>query len=130
MNIRGLARARFIRGFMLVLAVLAISSALPIRGAAEPIVIAVTTDLGNADAKSSFNAASMAVDEINSAGGVKVGDQTRPFELVSTDTRDGGADVPVDDALQAMERLILEKKPAALVVGNLRSEVFIAAMDL
>jgi branched-chain amino acid transport system substrate-binding protein len=36
----------------------------------------------------------------------------------------------VDDALQAMERLILEQKPVAIVVGNLRSEVLIAAMDL
>ncbi|MEP7287071.1 MAG: ABC transporter substrate-binding protein [Chloroflexota bacterium] len=96
----------------------------------EPIVIAVASDLGNADVKSSLNAATMAVEEINAAGGVKVGNTYRPFKIISTDTRDGSADVPVDDALQAMERLILEQKPAALVIGNLRSEVMIASMDL
>jgi branched-chain amino acid transport system substrate-binding protein len=132
MNIRNIPSSKFIRAIMLALVVLTAvhTTASPLKAAAEPIVIAVTTDLGHPDTKSSYNAAMMAVEEINEAGGVKVGDEMRPLELVSTDTRDGGADVPVDDALQAMERLILEKKPAAIVVGNLRSEVFIAAMDL
>jgi len=98
--------------------------------AAEPIVIAVTTDLGSIEGQSSLNSVMMAVEEINAAGGVNVGGEQRPFEVVSTDTRDGGADVPVDDALQAMERVILEDEPVAILVGNLRSEVLIAAMDL
>jgi branched-chain amino acid transport system substrate-binding protein len=93
-------------------------------------VIAVTTDLGTIEGQSSLNSVMMAVEEINAAGGVNVGGEQRPFEVVSTDTRDGGADVPVDDALQAMERLILEEEPTAILVGNLRSEVLIAAMDL
>jgi branched-chain amino acid transport system substrate-binding protein len=96
----------------------------------EPIVIAVPTDLGAIEPKSALNAVLMAVEEINAAGGVNVGGEKRPFKVISTDTRDGAADVPVDDALQAMERLILEQKPAAILVGNLRSEVLIAAMDL
>lgn len=132
MNISRFTGSRVFRSVMLALIVLAMISAavMPIKAATDPIVIAVTTDMGHPDTKSSFNAAMLAVEEINAAGGVKIGDQKRLFELVSTDTRDGGADVPVDDALQAMERLILEKKPSAIVVGNLRSEVFIAAMDL
>jgi branched-chain amino acid transport system substrate-binding protein len=101
-----------------------------IEGAGEPIVIAVTTDLGTIEGQSSLNSVMMAVEEINAAGGISLGGEMRPFELVSTDTRDGSPDVPVDDALQSMERLILEEKPAAIVVGNLRSEVMIAAMDL
>jgi branched-chain amino acid transport system substrate-binding protein len=132
MDIRRILGNKCSRAIMLAVVVLtAISTTtLPLKAAADPIVIAVTTDMGHPDTKSSYNAAMMAVEEINEAGGIKVGDQMRPLELVSTDTRDGGADVPVDDALQAMERLILEKKPTAIVVGNLRSEVFIAAMDL
>jgi branched-chain amino acid transport system substrate-binding protein len=98
--------------------------------AGEPIIIAITTDLGTIEGQSSLNSVMMAVEEINAAGGVNVGGQMRPFEVISTDTRDGSPDVPVDDALQAMERLILEEKPTAIVVGNLRSEVLIAAMDL
>jgi branched-chain amino acid transport system substrate-binding protein len=97
---------------------------------AEPIVIAVTTDVGTIEGQSALNSVLMAVEEINAAGGVTIGGEQRPFEVVSTDTRDGGADVPVDDALQAMERLILEEEPVAILVGNLRSEVLIAAMDL
>lgn len=101
-----------------------------VEGAGEPIVIAVTTDLGTIEGQSSLNSVMMAVEEINAAGGVNLDGEMRPFEVVSTDTRDGSPDVPVDDALQSMERLILEEKPAAIVVGNLRSEVLIAAMDL
>jgi branched-chain amino acid transport system substrate-binding protein len=106
------------------------STAEPTEPPAEPIVIAVPTDLGTIEGQSSLNSVMMAVEEINAAGGVNVGGEQRLFEVVSTDTRDGGADVPVDDALQAMERLILEEKPVAVLVGNLRSEVLIAAMDL
>jgi len=102
----------------------------PTATPAPPIVIAVATDLGTIEGQSALNSVLMAVEEINAAGGVNVGGEQRLFEVVSTDTRDGGADVPVDDALQAMERLILEEKPVAILVGNLRSEVLIAAMDL
>jgi branched-chain amino acid transport system substrate-binding protein len=132
MDIRRILANKCMRAIMLAIVVLTTirTTTLPLKAAGDPIVIAVTTDMGHPDTKSSYNAAMMAVEEINEAGGVKVGDEMRPLEIVSTDTRDGGADVPVDDALQAMERLILEKKPAAIVVGNLRSEVFIAAMDL
>jgi branched-chain amino acid transport system substrate-binding protein len=38
--------------------------------------------------------------------------------------------VPVNDALAAMEKLVEEKKPTAIVVGSFRSEVLLPAMDL
>ena len=51
------------------------------EGAGEPIVIAVTTDLGTIEGQSSRNSVMMAVEEINAAGGVNLGGEMRPFEL-------------------------------------------------
>jgi branched-chain amino acid transport system substrate-binding protein len=70
------------------------------------------------------------VKEINDAGGVQVGKEKRKLEIVSIDTREAEAGVPVNDALAAMEKLISEKKPAAIVVGAFRSEVLVSAMDM
>lgn len=98
--------------------------------AAPPIVLGVPTDLGTIEGRDSLNAAQLAVDEINAAGGVNVSGTKRPFKIESVDTREAGADIPVNDALQANQKLIQEKKPDAIVVGAFRSEVFAAAMDL
>jgi branched-chain amino acid transport system substrate-binding protein len=48
----------------------------------------------------------------------------------SIDTRGGEPGVPISDALLAIEKLFLEKKPHAVVIGPFRSEVLLAAMDL
>lgn len=105
-------------------------AAAPSEANAEPIVIGVPTDMGTIEGSSSLNAVMMAVEEINAKGGVNVGGVKRLLQVESIDTRDAGANIPVNDALQAMEKLILEKKPSAILVGNIRSEVMIAAMDL
>lgn len=97
---------------------------------ADPIILGVAASLGNIDAANSLKAAQLAVDEINASGGVDVGGTKRPFEIVTIDTRDGEPTIPVTDALAAIEKQILEKKPTAMVVGVLRSEVFLAAMDM
>jgi len=72
----------------------------------------------------------MARDEINAKGGVLVGKTKHKIEVYSIDTREHEPGIPVQDALTAMEKLILEKKPHAIVLGNFRSEVLLAAMDL
>lgn len=72
----------------------------------------------------------LAVEEINAAGGVKVGKTKRPFEVEVIDTRDLEPGVPVDDAIKAVERLILQKKVDFLVGGPVRSEAALAVMDL
>ncbi len=97
---------------------------------APPIVLGVPTDLGTIEGADSLRSVQMAVDEINAAGGVNVGGTKRPFKVVSVDTRDAGASIPVNDALQADQKLIEENKPVALLVHNFRSEVFDASMDL
>jgi branched-chain amino acid transport system substrate-binding protein len=72
----------------------------------------------------------MAVEEINAKGGVKVGDARRPLKVESIDIRDAAPGVPVPEALLGLEKLILEKKPTALLVGPFRSEALMAGMDI
>jgi len=98
--------------------------------AAEPIVIGVPTSLGFLEGKESHKAVQLAVSEINASGGVNVGGTKRPFKVVATDLRDAAAGVPVPEALLGIEKLILEKKPTAIVVGPFRSEALMAGMDI
>jgi branched-chain amino acid transport system substrate-binding protein len=72
----------------------------------------------------------MAVDEINAEGGVMVGSEKRPFKIESIDIRDAAPGVPVPEALLGLEKIILEKKPVAIVVGPFRSEALLAGMDI
>ena len=97
---------------------------------AEPIVIGVPTSLGFLEGKEGLFAVNMAVDEINAKGGVMVGGEKRFFKVESIDIRDAAPGVPVPEALLGMEKLILEKKPTALLVGPFRSEALLAGMDL
>jgi branched-chain amino acid transport system substrate-binding protein len=94
------------------------------------IVLGVPTALGTIEGQDSLRAAQLAVSEINAAGGLEVGGARRMLEIASIDTREAEAGLPVNDALAAMEKLIGEKKPAAIVVGAFRSEVLLSAMDL
>ncbi len=95
-----------------------------------PIVLAVPTSLGFVEGKEGLNAVNLAVEEINKAGGVKVGQGRRMFRVESIDIRDAAPGVPVPEALLGMEKIILEKKPNAILVGPFRSEALLAGMDL
>jgi len=96
----------------------------------EPIVFGVPTALGSIEGRDGWMAIQMAVDEINGKGGVLVGKTKHKIEVYSIDTREHEPGIPVHDALTAMEKLILERKPHAIVLGNFRSEVLLAAMDV
>jgi len=98
--------------------------------AAEPIVIGVPTSTGFLEGKEGLKVVEMAVEEINAAGGVKVGGENRPFAVESIDIRDAAPGVPVPEALLGLEKIILEKKPAALLIGPFRSEALMAGMDI
>lgn len=98
--------------------------------AADPIIVGVSTSLGFLEGKESIKAVRMAVDEINAAGGVKIGEQMHPFKVAAIDLRDAAPGVPVPEALLGLEKIILEKKPVALLVGPFRSEALIAGMDI
>jgi len=94
------------------------------------IIIGIPTSLNLIEGKEGNLAARLAVDEINAKGGVKVGNEKRPFKVESIDIRDGEPGVPVSEALLGIEKLILDKKAYATVVGNFRSEALLAAMDI
>lgn len=94
------------------------------------VVLGVPTALGAIEGQDALRAAQLAASEINAAGGLEVGGVRRKLEIVSIDTRESEAGVPVNDALAAMEKLLSEKKPAAIVIGSFRSEVLLSAMDM
>jgi branched-chain amino acid transport system substrate-binding protein len=98
--------------------------------AAEPMVIGIPTSTGFLEGKEALKAVKLAVAEINAHGGVDVGGTKRPFAVESVDIRDAAPGVPVPEALLGLEKIILEKKPAALVVGPFRSEALMAGMDI
>ena len=96
----------------------------------KPIVIGAplaTAFLYGWDAE---KAMALAIEEINAAGGVKVGDKKMPMKLEVIDTRDLEPGVPTAEALLAVEKLILEKKADFIVGGPVRSEAALAAMPL
>ncbi len=109
---------------------LVIGPQVPAAPAAQPIIVGVPTSLGFLEGKEGLRAVEMAVAEINAKGGVMVGGEKRPFKVESIDIRDAAPGVPVPEALLGIEKLILEKKPTALLVGPFRSEALLAGMDL
>jgi branched-chain amino acid transport system substrate-binding protein len=115
-----------------VMVVTLFASIVPLHSAfaAEPIVIGVPTSLGFLEGKEATKAVQMAAEEINAAGGVKVGNEMRPFQVETIDLRDAAPGVPVPEALLGLEKIILEKKPTALVIGPFRSEALMAGMDI
>jgi len=118
-----------------VFSILAIFMFLPCAAIAQlkpgdPIILGVPTALGAIEGRDGWMAIQMARDEINAKGGVQVGNAKHKIEVYSIDTREHEPGIPVHDALTAAEKLILEKKPHAIVLGNFRSEVLLAAMDL
>ena len=98
--------------------------------AKDPIILGVPTSLGFLEGKEGLACVNMAVDEINEAGGVKVGDEMRPFKVVAIDARGAEPGVPVSDVIRAHKKLILEDKADFIVFGSFRSECAIACMDV
>ena len=98
--------------------------------APKPIVIGVPTSLGSIEGADSLRAVELAVEEINAKGGIQVGTEKRQVKIVSIDDRGSEPGVPVHDALSALEKMITEEKPDAILVGTFRSEVLLSAMDL
>ncbi|MBW1943683.1 MAG: ABC transporter substrate-binding protein, partial [Deltaproteobacteria bacterium] len=98
--------------------------------AADPVIIGVPTSLGQPSGAEALNSVVMAVEEINAQGGVNVGGTKRMFKVESIDIRDASPGVPVPDALLGLEKIILDKKVDAILVGPFRSEALLAGMDI
>lgn len=96
----------------------------------QPIVLGVPISRGYPDGVDAERGITLAIEEINAAGGVNVAGTKRPFKVEISDTRDLEPGVPVAEALLAVERLIIEKKANFIVGGPIRSEGALAAMDV
>ena len=112
--------------FLAVILILPVSVAL----AEKPIVIGAPLSTSFLYGWDAWRGMTLAVEEINAAGGVNVGGTKRPLKIEIIDTRDLEPGVPVSEALLAVEKLILGKKADFILGGPVRSEAGLAAMDL
>ncbi len=112
-----------------VMAVLGLCLAGP-SAAADPIILGCPLSVSYLYGWDAERGIRLAVEEINAAGGVKVGGLARTFQVEVLDTRDLEPGVPVSEALLAVEKLILGKKADFIVGGPVRSEAALAAMSL
>ncbi len=112
--------------FLAVILILPVSVAL----AEKPITIGAPLSTAYLYGWAAERGMTLAIEEINAAGGVNVGGKKRPFKVEVIDTRDLEPGVPVSEALLAVEKLILDKKVDFIVGGPVRSEAALAAMPL
>ncbi len=96
----------------------------------DPIIIGVPTFLGSLEGGESHKAVMLAADEINAKGGVTIKGAKHLIKVEASEIRDGAPGVPVPEALLGIEKIILDKKVHAIVVGPFRSEALMATMDL
>ena len=94
------------------------------------IILGAPTSLKTLEGWESLEAARMAVEEINSKGGVNINGQDYRFRLEPFDLQEVEPASPPAEAVARLAAFIKTKKPDALVVGPFRSEVFLASMDL
>ncbi len=94
--------------------------------AAQPIKIGVLGPMAFVQGEHHWNGALLAQDEINKAGGVKVGAAMRPIELVKVDTNEI---LSVPDSANAIERAISRDK-VDFVTGGFRSEAVLAMQEV
>lgn len=123
-------RKIFLKAIVIVVLSLLMAAPAISSPAENAIVLGVPSSLKTLEASEALNAIIMASEEINAMGGVNVSGQKRPIKIESIDTRGGEPGVPIADALLAIEKLFLEKKPDAVVLGPFRSEVLLASMDV
>ncbi len=122
-------RRSVVLSMFLLLTVLSALLAVPAR-AADPIVLGCPLSTAFLYGWAAERGFTLAVEEINAAGGVQVGAAKRPLKIEVIDTRDLEPGVPVSEALLALEKLILDKKADFILGGPVRSEAALAAMPL
>ena len=97
---------------------------------AEPIIIGAPIPRASTYGQNCERSMILATEEINAAGGIKLGGVMRPIKLEIVDTRDQEPGVPTSEVLLAMEKLVLDKGAKILAGGPIMSEVCLAALDL
>ncbi len=112
-------------GIVIMMAAIALTFAAS-AWAADTIKIGVIGPMQFVQGKGHWNGATMAAEEINAKGGVKVGNKTMKIELVQADSNEF---LNVTDATNAME-LLMTKNKVDFVVGGFRSEAVLAMQDI
>ena len=97
---------------------------------AREIVLGAATSLQFLEGRESLNAVELAADQINTAGGVQVGDRRLPIRIVPMDLQGAQPGVPATAALERLEHVIVDHQVHAIVIGPFRSEVLLAGMDI
>ncbi|MFA5536471.1 MAG: ABC transporter substrate-binding protein [Bacillota bacterium] len=92
----------------------------------EVIRVAVAGPMAFVQGEHHWMGAEMAAQEINDAGGIKVGDKNYKYELIKVDTNEL---MSVSDAATAVERAITEQK-ADFITGTIRTEAALAIQDV
>jgi branched-chain amino acid transport system substrate-binding protein len=93
---------------------------------AKTIKIGVIGPMNFVQGKGHWNGATMAMEEINAKGGVRVGKKRMKIELVKADSNEF---LNVTDATNAME-LLLTRHKVDFIVGGFRSEAVLAMQDI
>jgi branched-chain amino acid transport system substrate-binding protein len=99
-------------------------------GQPKPILVGAPVPRASAYGQNGERGMILAAEEINAAGGMKLGKVMHPLKLEIIDTRDEEPGVPTSEVLLAIEKLILQKKSDVIVGGPCMSECGLAAMDL
>ncbi|MFP4476903.1 MAG: ABC transporter substrate-binding protein [Desulfatibacillaceae bacterium] len=93
---------------------------------ADPVKIGVLGPMSFTQGEGHWNGATMAADEINKAGGIKVGDEMRPLEMVKVDTNEF---LSIPDATNAIEMAISRHK-VDFLMGGFRTEAVLVMQDI
>jgi branched-chain amino acid transport system substrate-binding protein len=93
---------------------------------AKKIKIGIIGPMNFLQGKGHWNGATLAAEEINAAGGVKVGKKKMKIELIKADSNEF---LNITDATNAMERLMTQDK-VDFVTGGFRSEAVLAMQDI
>ena len=111
-------------GVFLILLIIPAFSA-PCFGA-KTVKIGVVGPMAFTQGEGHWNGASLAEEEINAKGGIKVGDEQLKIELIKADSNEF---LSVPDATNAMELAITRNK-ADFLVGGFRSEAVLVMQDI
>ncbi len=114
----------------LVLSLMYAGGAVAETATGAPIIVGAPIPRASAYGQNGERGMILATEEINKAGGVKVGNVMRPIKLEIIDDRDEEPGVPTNEVLLAIEKLILQKKADVIAGGPCMSECGMAAMDL
>jgi len=109
-----------------VLALVAIPACAPAEPQVETIKIGVIGPMAFVQGEHHWHGAEMARDEINEAGGIKVGELMMPIELVKADSNEI---LSVPDAAAAMEKAITVDN-VDFLVGGFRTEAVLPMQDI